>query len=141
MLSITAWGRRSAQRVRERGQAMVEFTLALPLLLLLFVGLVEVSDALYTYSAVVAATRDGARLGVRTSDTNQIRNLVLVNLAQLRDPTSPSDITVTGVSVGGKNSVRVRACHRHQLVINYPLVPLPNPINICATTTMRTFST
>jgi Flp pilus assembly protein TadG len=141
MLSITVWGRRRVQRARERGQAMAEFALALPLIMVLFVGLVEVSDALYTYSAVVAATRDGARLGVRTSDTNQIRNLVLVNLAQLRDPTVPSDVTVTGVSVSGKNSVRVRACHRHNLVLDYPLLPLPNPINICATTTMRTFST
>lgn len=141
MRSITSRAHQTLRRARERGQAMVEFALALPLIMLLFIGLIEVSDALYTYSAVVAATRDGARLGVRTSDTNQIRNLVLVNLAQLRDPTSPSDVTITGVTVSGKASVRVQACHKRDLVINYPLIPLPNPMNICATTTMRTFST
>lgn len=141
MRSIAGRAQSRLRRTRERGQAMVEFALALPVIILLFVGLIEVSDALYTYSAVVAATRDGARLGVRTSDTNQIRNLVLVNLGQLRDPTAPSDVTVTGVSVAGKASVRVQACNKHKLVINYPLAPLPNPINICATTTMRTFST
>lgn len=123
----------------QRGQALVEFALALPLIVTLFVGVVEVSDALYTYSAVVAATRDGARLGIRSSDTSAIRSLVLTNLAQLRDPTMPSDVTVTGTTVGGKAAVRVSACHRHDLLINYPLLPLPNPITMCASTTMRTF--
>jgi Flp pilus assembly protein TadG len=141
MRSITSRVRHTLRRARERGQAMVEFALALPVIMLLFVGLIEASDALYTYSAVVAATRDGARLGVRTSSTSQIRSLVLVNLAQLRDPTSPSDVNVTGVTVAGKASVRVQACHKHKLLVDYPLLPLPNPINICATTTMRTFST
>ena len=131
--------KRLRHRFGQRGQAAVELALILPLMVTFFVGVIEVSDALYTYSAVVAATRDGARLGVRTSDTSKIRQLVLTNLAQLRDPTMPGDVTVTGVTVNGKNSVRVSACHKHKLLINYPLLPLPNPINMCASTTMRTF--
>jgi Flp pilus assembly protein TadG len=139
MRSVKQYAGRLRRRAQQRGQAMVEFALALPILMTLFVGVVEVSDALYTYSAVVAATRDGARLGIRSSDTSAIRSLVLTNLAQLRDPTLPGDVTVTSVSVNGKNSVRVSACHKHDLIINYPLLPLPNPINMCASSTMRTF--
>ena len=53
------------ERKKERGQAMVETVLVLPILLLLMVGVVEVGAALRNYLAVANAAREGARFAAR----------------------------------------------------------------------------
>ncbi len=42
---------------------MVEFALALPLLMLLLIGIIEVSRAVFIYSAVISASREAVRYG------------------------------------------------------------------------------
>lgn len=53
------------ERKNERGQALVETILVLPVLLLLMVGVVEVGSALRDYLAVVNTAREGARFAAR----------------------------------------------------------------------------
>ncbi len=48
-----------------KGQSLVEMALTLPLLLLMFVGLVEVGAALRNYLIVVNANREGTRFAAR----------------------------------------------------------------------------
>jgi len=47
----------------QQAQAMVEFALVLPILLLLIVGIIEVGRAIFIYSSVVNASREAARYG------------------------------------------------------------------------------
>ena len=47
----------------KKAQAMVEFALVLPILLLVIVGLLEVGRAIFMYSAIFSATREGVRYG------------------------------------------------------------------------------
>ncbi|MGQ0443776.1 MAG: TadE/TadG family type IV pilus assembly protein [Beijerinckiaceae bacterium] len=50
------------QRIRtQKGVAIVEFTIVLPLLLLLMLAIAEFGRALYQYNALTKAVRDGAR--------------------------------------------------------------------------------
>ena len=49
-------------RKRERGQAMVEAAIAIPLLLVLMVGIFEVGRAYQTWQVVTNAAREGARM-------------------------------------------------------------------------------
>ena len=50
------------QRIRtQKGVAIVEFTIVLPLLLLLMLGIAEFGRALYQYNTLTKAVRDGAR--------------------------------------------------------------------------------
>jgi Flp pilus assembly protein TadG len=140
-MAVRPWRMVAAIRSKsERGAAMVEFALILPLLMVLVAGLVEIGDALNTYLSVVGASRDVARIGSKGSysDTT-LKNLALTDVARLRDATSLSDITITHLTVDGNNAVKVKVCNRHTLLMNYPLLPLPNPMNICATTTMRQY--
>lgn len=112
--------------------------MALPILVALMVGVVEISDALNAYTSVVAASRDGARLGSRGgADDAEVRALVITNLSRLRNTTTTGDITVTHNTVAGDQSILVQVCHRRTLIMNYPLLPLPNPMTMCATSTMR----
>jgi hypothetical protein len=50
---------------KARGQNLVEITLIMPIVLLLFAGMVEVGFALYSHVIVSSAAREGARFGSR----------------------------------------------------------------------------
>lgn len=53
----------------ERGQAMVETAIAIPLLLVLMVGIFEVGRAYETWQVLTNAAREGARMSVTPSGT------------------------------------------------------------------------
>ncbi len=61
-----------SSKVKKKGQAMVEFALVFPLLLLLTVGVIEVGRILFSYSAIIAAAREGARYGAATQNIGGI---------------------------------------------------------------------
>ncbi|PUE53540.1 TadE/TadG family type IV pilus assembly protein [Limnohabitans parvus] len=65
----------------QRGTATVEFGLLLPLLLLIFSGIVEFGMALYDKAVITNASREGARAGivlrVPPVSTNEISTRVL----------------------------------------------------------------
>lgn len=50
---------------KRKGQALVEFVLVLPFLLLLLIGLVELGYGFYHYMVMANANREGVRLGSR----------------------------------------------------------------------------
>jgi len=50
---------------------MIEFTLALPVLLIMFLGLIELGLAMHAYLVLVNANREGARLGARGVFTDE----------------------------------------------------------------------
>lgn len=56
--------KRSAGLRRQKGAAAVEFALILPILLLVFFGIVELSLALYDKAVLTNASREGARAGI-----------------------------------------------------------------------------
>jgi Flp pilus assembly protein TadG len=117
---------------------MVELAVMLPVLMILLFGIIETADALHSYIAVVGSARDGARLGARGAATNsEVAALVVTDLANLRTPTTAGDVTVSRITISGKPAIRVKACNNHALLVNYPLLPLPDPMRLCSTTTMR----
>lgn len=60
-----------------RGQALVEFALAFPLLLLLSFGILDFGRAMSAYIELAHTAREGARSGIYTSATDaDIRNTV-----------------------------------------------------------------
>lgn len=61
------------RRARERAQALVEFALVIPLLLLLIFGIVDAGRLVYAYNTVANSARNGARVAIvnqSTSGTN-----------------------------------------------------------------------
>jgi Flp pilus assembly protein TadG len=49
---------------RPSGQTLVEFALAIPLILLLFLGVFDFGRAIFAYNTVSNASRDGARVAI-----------------------------------------------------------------------------
>lgn len=52
------------KKCAERGAAVVEFALVLPVLLLVCFGMIEMSVALYDQAVITNASREGARAGI-----------------------------------------------------------------------------
>lgn len=84
-------------RRRTRGQAMVEFTLILPLLLLLILGIYQFGQTYADYIQVTNAARDGGRKAlVSRGDTNGVSDTITAakNATWWLD-TSKMGVTVT----------------------------------------------
>lgn len=95
---------------RRSGQALVEFALVVPLLLILILGVVEFGRAWNAYQVVTDAAREGARISAvsdaagLTSDsvTKTVKNALL--RAGLKDS---ADIVVFGFRAGRGTSTAV----------------------------------
>jgi Flp pilus assembly protein TadG len=66
----------AARLLGERGAAAVEFALVLPLLVLVFLGIVQFSQAFQVQAQLAAAAREGARVMALTTDSAQAQTAV-----------------------------------------------------------------
>ncbi len=83
----------SSQPQREHGQALVEFALVLPLLILLVVGVFDLGWGIYCYTVVSSAAREGARYGTTDLTVSLIKSQAMANTVGLN--LSPSQVQVT----------------------------------------------
>jgi len=119
---------------RQRGIAMVEFTIVLPVMLVMILGVTELGRAMIRYNALSKAVHDGARyaaayallgttgtVSLNATLTSEIRNLVVYGNPQgngqpVLEGLAPQQITVASV---GTDRVVVSA--------SYPYEPLIGP--------------
>ncbi len=66
---VSGLRRRVARGRRDRGQSLIEFALVLPMLLVLFFGIIEFGNAWRIYQLVTNTAREGAREAVLPSST------------------------------------------------------------------------
>ncbi len=137
---------RHAPMRRQRGVAILEFAVALPLLLFLMLATAELGRLLSQYDTLTKAVRDGARYAAANADLGTtgvvsitpavqtaIQNLVLTgNTAgsggTLLPSFSASNVTVTGVANG---YVQVAASYTYVPMVSTALITfgLHAPIN------------
>jgi hypothetical protein len=104
--------RRAADPPREAGAAVADFVLVGSLLVVLFVGVLQVGLSLYVRNTLISCSSEGARLGAR-ADANPADGIARTRA--LIDSSLPrqfaSDVTAQVVQVDGIRvlSVRVRA--------------------------------
>lgn len=114
---LSRWGRHGPssphknRKGREAGQAVVEFALILPILLLILLAAVDMTRVYFTLQVINNATREGARIGIiagsTTSEVNTTVNARLSSGGLTATPTisaagvdgaSPGDLTTVTVS-------------------------------------------
>lgn len=139
---------------QERGAALLEMALTLPLLLLVCVGILEFGRAYQTWQVMTNAAREGARIAVLPGITNtDVTNRVQTYLTNGQLPNAASatvniDRTQT-ISIGATGTAPAA-----QVTVNYPfdfivLDPIarlatgqgsatPSTLNMVASATMRT---
>ena len=117
-----------------RGQALVEFALVLPLLMLLILGIVEFGRAWNAKQILTDAAREGARLSVvgdpSITDTSQVNPTIrtIIALAGL----DSSTVTISypdGFKTGTGNVTSVMVSLPFQFVVLHRLVQLVTSSN------------
>jgi Flp pilus assembly protein TadG len=122
-------------RRARNGQALAEFALVIPIVLLMFMGIFDLGRMIFAYNDISNAAREGARKAIVNQDPTAIRNEALAATTGL----APSDVTVTPtnctapVKIGCMISVKVDYLWK-------PLTPIigniVGPISLSATTAM-----
>lgn len=122
-----------------RGQALVEFALILPLLLLLMFGIIEFGRAFFQKNITINAAREGARFAaVQTTWNVAAIQTYAKNTITLPSAQSSANVTVdpqTRPASGGSTTVTVTT--KFKTVVPKLLIPLENYTSISASATMR----
>ena len=103
----------------ERGQALIEMALTLPLLLLICVGIFEFGRAYQTWEVLTNAAREGARVAVLPTggpDAVDARVREYLSMGGLTsDSTVQVDVNPASVSIGAAGTSSAS-----QVVVTYP---------------------
>jgi Flp pilus assembly protein TadG len=75
----------------QKGQALVEFAIILPIILMLVMGILQFGMMLNSYLAIENAAREGARAGIIGSSDAEIQSLLISTAPSL----DPNNLTVT----------------------------------------------
>jgi len=123
---------RFVQKLRktEAGQALVEFTLILPLFLVLLFAIVDFGRGFYTWMLVTNAAREGARIAAVQSDSSTIDQRIHDSYCD-NYPSScglnPSNLAIAKTNVQGPRGEAVEIDLTYQFEF---VTPIGNIVNI-----------
>ena len=131
-------------KVEPRGQSLVELAISLMIILLLLLGAVEFSLALFQYVTIRDASQEGAVYGsINPTDTTGIQYRAVAAASDVLPQLTINDVDVTingddceGTTSGSPNSITVTITFAHP--ITFPIVgPMigSNTINLTARVT------
>ena len=106
---------RARRKNGEKGQALVEFTLLVPIFLLLLFAIVDFGMGFYSWITVTNAAREGARLGVVLATEQQIEDRVY-QAADLPNESTQMTVTVTNAQGQPGESVVVKVDYDYDLI-------------------------
>ena len=106
-------------RTRERGAAMVEAAISIPLLLMLMVGIFEVGRAYQTWQVLTNAAREGARMSITPSSTPS-NTTALIRQYMADGQLSNSSTAVVNVNKAGSIDVNGTPVSASLVTVDYP---------------------
>jgi Flp pilus assembly protein TadG len=135
---------------RERGQALVEFALVLPLFTLMVMAIIDFGWAFRTYVTITNAAREGARYGVTCKTADQIKDRTVDYSSNIL---TTADVTVTfpptaqnpcegATTLGEPVTVKVDYDYTYITPVGGLMSmvsggALPSPLRLSSTTKMR----
>lgn len=131
---------------QEQGAAAVEFALVLPVFLLIFLGIVEFSIALYDKAVITNASREAARAGIVLKSPklsiSEIQNVALnycqAHLITFGKSTTPTVSVPTGSDGNFGTPLTVSVSYNYTgLGLGALLSAFTGPFNLSATTVMN----
>jgi Flp pilus assembly protein TadG len=126
----------------EKGSAVVEFALALPLLMMIIFGAVEFGLGLHRQQVITDAAREGARFGIIMStprpSASEIAGIVNNYLSTAGWDPNQATVTVTGAGGASGNDLTVRVEYPSSFAMLSALVPgIPATITLRSVTVMK----
>lgn len=125
----------------ERGQALVEFAITMPILLFLLLGIVDFARAWNVYEVLTDAGREGARHAVvdNGSSDAEVQGIVIQAAARAGISLTAGDITITnGTGRGDPTTVSIAGTHELKWVgWMMGLLGADKTLNFTVVSTMR----
>ncbi len=124
---------------RSRGQAIVEFAILVPALVLILAIAADFGRAFTAYIAIGSAAHEGATFGmqslVNANDSAKVRSAALADAPTIMGvaPTVPNAV----VSKDAQGYDRVAVTVNYTFSPIMPIPPIPNSISLTRTVTMR----
>ncbi len=94
---------------RDRGQAAIEFAIALPLVVLLVIGVIHVTVVVRDQLAIELAARDGARAAAVSAAPSAAATAAAEGATSLRPIDTSTAVSATSVTVTVRHITRSRA--------------------------------
>lgn len=116
---------------RERGAAMVEFALVVPLLLLIVMGIVDVGRAYLVQTSVSNAAREGVRVMALSDDSAAAQSAAISAAPGLTPGLTASQVTFSAASCTPGTQVTA--------TVSYPtayITPLPSLLGVGSSLTV-----
>ena len=104
---------------RERGSAMVEAAITIPLLLVLMVGIFEMGRAFQTWQVLTNAAREGARMSV-TPSSSQTTTTALIRQYMVDGQLTKFATAAVVVNKGASINVNGTAISASAVTVDYP---------------------
>ena len=130
----------------EKGAALVEFAIVLPLLLMLVFGMIEFSIMFYDKAVITNASREGARAGIvydfpdriSTGDIETIVGNYCGGRLITFGSTNQETTTVIGPCINAGDTITVTVTYPYDfLVLPNFVTTLTGPMDLSAVTIMR----
>jgi Flp pilus assembly protein TadG len=119
---------------KQRGQATIEFALVSIAFMTLVLGTVDFGRAIFMYSQLQNAVREGARYGkINPSKTAEIKNVVVTKATSLEVSSSSVTVSCTGGCSATSTDVTVTATAPFQAVFQEILGISPITLSSSAT--------
>ncbi len=121
----------------QKGQALVELAITLPILLLLVMGIAQFGMMLNAYLTIQNSAREGARLGIVGGSNAEINNLIISISSSLSPENLTVNVTPDELNRNSGETLTVSVSYNYHLTVPIISAMLHNVVVLKAQTTMR----
>lgn len=121
----------------QKGQALVEFAIILPVILLMVMGIVQFGMMLNSYLSITNAAREGARVGIIGSTNTEIRDAITGTSPSLQPEKMIISITPSESTRNSGDTLTVSINYDYELTVPIISNLFNNAVVLKAQTSMR----
>ena len=121
----------------QKGQALVEFAITLPILLLLVMAIFQFGMMLNSYLTIENASREGARAGIVGSSDAEIKQLIIATSPSLDSRNLTVNITPTETIRRSGDTLNVKVTYNYNLTVAIISNLFKNVVVLKGQTSMR----
>ena len=120
--------KRTSLRKNERGAALLETAITIPIILLITVGIFEFGRAYQTWQVLTNAAREGARIAILVDKTDdEVQTAVNNYITSGGLPATPTVNVDRNVAMGTNTASRITVDYPFQFIVLNPVVRMVTP--------------
>lgn len=112
-------------RKNQRGAALIETAVTLPIILLISVAIFEFGRAYQTWQVLTNAAREGARVAVLSGTTEEQIKLAVTTYGEIGGvPITDEHISIQAVAIGPSSGSQITVSYPFQFIVLNPVAQL-----------------